>query len=219
MSLVQLRRPGPPAWLAWSGGKNAAHALARERVGGLVAFVDAEDRLAGSEAPRALLEEQAASIGLELRVAPPPETTTVLTALAAAGVRRLVFGDAAGSASRAAHARLAAEAGLDPVFPLAHLDPEVLAREMIDAGIRCVLSAVDAARAPRAWVGRTFSAALLEERPPEVHPTGARGEFHTFVCGAPVLQRPVSPRWEALEHPGTWAMARLVPGPRRGYGR
>lgn len=223
MSLVALRRPGPRAWFAWSGGKNALYALdvvrreRTERVEGLLTWLDAQDRVVGSEVPRALLEEQARSVGLELRTLGAGEVGACLAELAGRGVAGLVFGDAEGASTLERHAELAREAGLEAVFPLAGRPAEALAGA-IAASVRSVLTAVDARRAPRSWVGRTFGPALLEERPPEVHPTGARGEHHGFACGGPGLSRPISPRWVDLEHEGGWAYARLEPGPRRGYG-
>lgn len=211
MTLIQLGGRG--AWLAWSGGKNAALALQTRPVEGLVLFVDEAGRFPESRVPAALREEQVASLGLPAVVVEGRD----LTELRARGARSVVYGDAAGSASRAEHLALAEAVGLQAEFPLEAQAPETLAASLAET-FGAVMTAVDHTRAPRPWIGRTFSPALREEWVDTVHPTGGRGELHTFVCTGPGLRRPLSPRWEDLEHTETWAYAHLVPGPRRGYG-
>lgn len=209
--------------MAWSGGKNAAHALSvvrrdrGERVEGLLTWLDDDGRVEGSEVPLSLLEEQVRSVGLEHLSAPARDRDAVQKHLSVRGIEGLVFGDAPASSTLEAHVAYANDVSLQPIFPFAEQAVEELARDIAD-GVRSVLTVVDARRVPRSWVGRVFGASLLDERPEGMHPTGGAGEFESFACGAPVLTRPLSPRWVDLEHHGGWARARLEPGPRRGYG-
>lgn len=233
MTLVRLGRGGPRAFVAWSGGKNAAHALyrvrssGRARIEGLLTLVNEEGEVPESRVPAALVREQAEAAGLELvvaRIGPEPpsslagEAGEALATLRGRGIEALVFGDPEGSTTLEAHRAFSEAAGLEPIFPLSEDPPDALAETMLKTGHRAVLTAVDRSLVARAFVGRTFSRALLDEMPAGAHPTGGRGEFHTFECGSPALRSPISPRWADLEHIGTWAIARLVPGPRRGYG-
>lgn len=219
MSLVRLSR-GPRAWVAWSGGKNAAHALdvvrseGQLRIEGLYARVDASGGLPESQVSRALLVEQAASVGLPLVTVSQTESEPSRPE----GMDALVFGDSAGSITLEDNRAWAVRLGVTPAFPLVDVPAHELAAAMLAAGVRSVLTAVDHTRAPRAWVGRTFSQALMDEYPKGVHPTGGGGEFHTFCCGGRALGRPISPSWVELEHTDRWAIARLAPGARRAYG-
>lgn len=137
--------------------------------------------------------------------------------LAERGARTMVFGDGPGSASYERHLALAKAAGLQAEFPLMGYDERALAKTIAETFV-AVLTAVRYPAAPRSWVGRTYSSALLAERPADVHATGGRGEFHTFVCAGPSFHRPLAPRWSDLEHVEGWAVAHLVPGSPRGYG-
>ncbi|MEL6184827.1 MAG: hypothetical protein AAFU79_09400, partial [Myxococcota bacterium] len=210
MTLVRIGGAPAGRWIAWSGGKNAAHAL--EYVGGaegLVTWMDDADRVAGNRVSRSLLEASVASVGLPSVVAASPEAA--LAQAAAQGARSVVFGDPPEGTQVDVHRAWAEAAGLEVKMPFARLDPDVLA-EALAFSVRSVLTVVDHTRAPRAWIARTFSASLLEERPPAVHPTGGRGEFETFACAGTVFGRPLAPKWEDLEHDERWAVAHLAPG-------
>lgn len=224
MSLVHIQSRKRCAWLAWSGGKNALLALqvTRERdlarLEGLITFVDSSDALLGNRVPIALVEEQARSVGLPLCIVEVERSSPSLSELRKTGVSRLIFGDLRGSPTLEGHRSIAEEAGLEPIFPFGEEPPAEMAHKVLAAQIRSVLTVVDHTRAPRAWIGRTFSESLLAELPEGVDPVGAQGEFHTFACGGSMMTRPVSPRWIDLEHTETLAIARLTQGSPRGYG-
>lgn len=216
MSLIQLGGPPRGRWLAWSGGKNAAHAL--EFVGGaegLITWLNPKGEVSGSRVGRDLLEASVASTGLPSVIGATPEEA--LATAFAQGARSVVFGDPQGGSDGDRHRAWAEAAGLDVVMPFAKLDPETLA-EAIAFSVRSVITVVDHTRAPRAWVARTFSRTLLDERPATVHPTGGGGELETFACAGTMFRKPLSPRWQDLEHDERWAVARLQPGSPRGYG-
>jgi hypothetical protein len=81
--------------------------------------------------------------------------------------------------------------GIAPVFPLWGEPTDRLAREMLDAGVRAVLTCVDPTVLPASFAGRPFDADLLADLPQGVDPCGERGEFHTFVWDAPGFSAPV----------------------------
>jgi diphthamide synthase (EF-2-diphthine--ammonia ligase) len=84
--------------------------------------------------------------------------------------------------------------GLTPVFPLWGLPTDVLARDMIGAGLRARLTAVDPRQIDGRFAGREFDAKLLAELPAGADPCGERGEFHTFAYDGPMFHSPVPVR-------------------------
>ncbi|GAA1391759.1 ATPase [Pseudonocardia kongjuensis] len=191
-------------WVSWSGGKDAATALAAARASGLrvTGLLSTTARPAGATAEipvhgvgLPLLEAQAAALGLPLHTvelpSPCPDgeyTARIRTALAAAraaGVSRLVCGDLALADVRAFREAVLAGTGVAGEFPLWGTGTAELARRMIGDGLRAVVVAVDPARLPAGLAGRAFDAAFLGDLPAGTDPCGENGEFHTFVTGGP----------------------------------
>ena len=189
-------------WVSWSGGKDAAVALAAARASGLrvTGLLGTEtDTGAGTAGipvhgvPHALVAAQAEALGLGLHTVTLPVpcpnevyTARVRSALAAAtGVTRLVCGDIALADVRAFREALLAGTGIAGHFPLWGRDTAALARETVDGPLRAVVVAVDPAQVPPELVGRPFDAGFLADLPAGVDPCGENGEFHTFVTGGP----------------------------------
>jgi uncharacterized protein (TIGR00290 family) len=196
------------AWMSWSSGKDSALALYRARevlhldVERLLVSVNADaDRVSMHAVRTSLLDLQADRLGLSVhRVAlPAPCPNDVYEAAMRdaiddarqAAVEHMVFGDLFLDDVRRYRERNLDGTGIAPVFPLWGEPTDRLAREMLDVGIRAVLTCVDPAVLPASFVGRTFDAELLADLPPEVDPCGERGEFHTFVWDAPGFSAPI----------------------------
>ena len=79
-------------------------------------------------------------------------------------------------------------------FRLWQRPTDELAREMLDSGIRAVLTCVDPLSSHAEFAGRAFDARFLADLPSGVDPCGERGEFHTFVWDAPVFAHPSTSR-------------------------
>jgi uncharacterized protein (TIGR00290 family) len=193
------------AWVSWSSGKDSAFALhvARQAglaVVGLVTTVDAESgRVPVHGVPRHLVEAQARALQLPLHEIalpwPCPNDVyreRVRAALADVEINRIVFGDLFLRDIRTFREELLAGSGVAPGFPLWGRDTAALAADMVDAGLRAVVTAVDPAQAPGRLVGREFDSAFLRDLPAGVDPCGERGEFHTFVTDGPDFAAPVS---------------------------
>lgn len=208
LALVARRRVACPgmriAWVSWSSGKDSAFALAAARaagvpVVGLLTTVDGESgRVPVHGVEHDLVAAQSRALGLPLHAVelpwPCPNDVyrdRVRAALAAGGVDRIVFGDIFLRDIRTFREELLAGSGVTPVFPLWARRPAELAAEMVDSGLRAVVTAVDLAQAPAGLVGRRFDHQFLRELPPTVDPCGERGEFHTFVVDGPGFAAPV----------------------------
>jgi uncharacterized protein (TIGR00290 family) len=196
------------AWMSWSSGKDSALALHRARevlgldVTRLLVSLNADaDRVSMHAVRSELLLLQADRLGLPLhRVAlPAPCPNDVYEAAMRDavqtarddGVELMVFGDLFLDDVRRYREQHLAGTGISPVFPLWGEPTDRLAREMLDAGVRAVLTCVDPRVLPASFAGRAFDADLLADLPEHVDPCGERGEFHTFVWDAPGFSAPI----------------------------
>jgi uncharacterized protein (TIGR00290 family) len=194
--------------MSWSSGKDSALALHRARevlgldVSRLLVSVNADaDRVSMHAVRSELLSLQADRLGLALhRVSLPwPCPNDVYEAAMrdaveiarADGVDGIVFGDLFLDDVRAYREGNLAGTGITPQFPLWGEPTDRLAREMIDVGVRAVLTCVDPAVLPADFAGRPFDAELLDDLPDGVDPCGERGEFHTFVWDGPGFAAPI----------------------------
>jgi uncharacterized protein (TIGR00290 family) len=214
--------------LAWSSGKDSAWSLHVLRstpgleVAALLTTVNAaHDRVAMHAVRRRLLEAQAAAAGLPLVVARIPDPcpneayeAAMAAALAEAralGVGAVAFGDLFLEDVRRYRERQMRGTGLEPLFPLWGRPTAELAAQMLDGGLRAVLTCVDPRALPPSFAGRAFDRTLLDELPAGVDPCGENGEFHTFAWGGPMFQHPVAVRPGDVVERGGFVFADLLP--------
>jgi diphthamide synthase (EF-2-diphthine--ammonia ligase) len=107
------------------------------------------------------------------------------------GFGTIAFGDLYLKDVRAYRERQLSGTGLAPVFPLWELPTAILARDMIDAGLRARLSCIDSRVLDPAFAGREFDRALLADLPATADPCGENGEFHSFVYDGPMFRHPI----------------------------
>ena len=193
--------------LAWSSGKDSAWALEALRRQGtpvsalLTTINEAAGRVAMHGVRRSLVEAQAESLGVPLWTVPLPWpcTNDEYEARMAAACRRgvaegfdaIAFGDLFLRDVRAYRERTLAGSGLTPVFPLWDIPTALLARDMIEGGLRARISCLDPKVLDPSFAGREFDRQLLEELPPGVDPCAENGEFHTFAYDGPMFRRPI----------------------------
>ncbi len=197
------------AFLAWSGGKDSAHALHRLRLKGdlrveaLLTTVTREyDRISMHGVRRELLEAQAQSIGLPLVVVEIPakgDNDSYEAAMKQAtdnlvqqGFTTAVFGDIFLEDVRKYRINQLRGSGLTPCFPLWGIDSDRLAEDFIDAGFKARLSCVDTEQIDAAFSGRLYDRSLLRDLPKNADPCGENGEFHSFVTDGPIFQQPLN---------------------------
>jgi uncharacterized protein (TIGR00290 family) len=201
-------RDRPRAVVSWSSGKDAAFALNEVRkagelevVGLLTTVTETYGRVSMHGVRESVLDAQARAAGLPLhKVAIPSPCPnevyerameSMLGRLAAEGVRRVVFGDLFLEDIRSYREEKLRGTGIEPVFPLWGRSTPRLAEEMIAAGLRARIVALDPRRLSSAFAGRSFDRELLSELPADVDPCGERGEFHTCVTDGPMFDRPI----------------------------
>ena len=196
--------------LSWSSGKDSAwalHVLRRQQdleiVGLLTTFNEAADRVAMHAVRRELVEAQAAATGLPLWSVPLPYPCSnadyeerMRAAVARArsqGVTHVAFGDLFLEDIREYRIRMLSGSGIEPLFPLwcSPADTPALARTMLSAGLRAVLTCVDPKQLAQSFAGRVYDENFLSELPAAVDPCGERGEFHTFCFAGPMFGRDI----------------------------
>jgi uncharacterized protein (TIGR00290 family) len=206
--------------ISWSSGKDSAwmlHVLGRQGLTTGAALLttvnEAVDRVAMHGVRRSLLEAQASAAGLPLRTIPLPHPCpndvyearmrTAVADAVADGFTHAAFGDLFLEDVRAYRERNLAGTGLAPLFPIWGRDTTLLAREMIDAGVRATLTCIDPRVLDRVFAGRAFDTSLLADLPPGIDPCGERGEFHTVATAGPMFQREIPVRaGEIVERSG-----------------
>ena len=201
----------PKALVSWSSGKDSAYALWETRrrgeleIAGILTTVTAAyERVSMHGVRESLLDRQAAELGLpcfKVRIpAPCPnevyeaEMARALGAARADGISEFVFGDLFLEDIRAYREAKLGAVGMRAVFPLWGRDTHVLARDMLDSGLRAVTTCIDPRKLPASFAGRSFDAEFLSDLPPAVDPCGENGEFHTFVRGGPMFAKPIDVR-------------------------
>jgi len=214
--------------LSWSSGKDSAWALhllrsdPRVECVGLFTTVNSEfDRIAMHAVRRALLEEQAAMIGLPLDIIPIPypcpneiyeaAMETFVEEVKGRGVTHFAFGDLFLEDIRRYREEKLAGTGIDPLFPLWGLPTRSLAEEMVAGGLRAFITCIDPKQAPREWAGRLFDGAFVDAIPAGIDPCGERVEFHTFVCDGPMLRRRIEVVSGAIIERDGFVFADLIP--------
>lgn len=185
--------------LSWSGGKDSALALARLRdEGHEVALLHLSDRETRRDrahgVPDFLVQEQAACLGLRLELRASVWSdyeTEFLAALGELAPDAVAFGDVDLAEHRAWGERVAAQAGVDALWPLWNEPTARVAAEVTERGLRAF---VCACRPPldASFLGRFVEPALVDSmRSRGADPAGERGEYHTFVVDGPGFRRRV----------------------------
>lgn len=195
--------------VSWSSGKDSAwmlHVLKQDpgiEIGALLTTMNAEfDRVAMHAVRRRLLEAQSEAAGIPLWTVPLPwpcsneeyesRMRTAVAKAVAEGFTHVAFGDLFLEDVRRYRETRLAGTGLTPIFPIWGIPTDQLARDMIDGGLRAVLTCVNPTVLDRSFAGRQFDRALLQDLPAGIDPCGERGEFHSFAYDGPMFDRPVS---------------------------
>jgi uncharacterized protein (TIGR00290 family) len=222
-----FRRHSVKTLLAWSSGKDSAWALQILRQRGievaalLTTINESADRVAMHGVRLTLLEAQAASTGIPLWSVPLPWPCTnedyearmgdACRQAVEEGFDTIAFGDLYLRDIREYRERQLAGTGLTPIFPLWERPTAVLAREMIDGGLRARLACIDSKALDTAFAGREFDGALLNDLPPAVDPCGENGEFHTFAYDGPMFRTPIACEQGGTRDIGGFIYADLLP--------
>jgi len=192
--------------LSWSSGKDSAWTLHRLQqdpeieVVGLFCTVNQKfDRVAMHGVRRELLELQAERVDLPLEVIAIPYSCSnkdyearmmeFMDRAKADNIACCAFGDLYLEDIRQYRENNFTGTGITPLFPLWGIPTEELSREMIQSGLRAIVTCIDPKSIPEKFVGREYNASFLAEIPTEIDPCGENGEFHSFAFEGTNVQR------------------------------
>jgi uncharacterized protein (TIGR00290 family) len=194
---------------SWSGGKDSALAMVEilqnpnYHIAALLTTVTEEyDRISMHGVRRALLERQAAALGLPLEIVFIPKSSSndeyearmgkALARYQAAGVNSVVFGDIFLEDLRSYREGKLATLGMQGIFPLWKRDTRALAHSLAPLGFRAITTCVDTHALGKEFVGRVIDERFLAELPPTVDACGENGEYHSFVYEGPIFGEKIS---------------------------
>jgi uncharacterized protein (TIGR00290 family) len=193
---------------SWSGGKDSALALREILANGgfeiavLLTTVTADyDRISMHGVRRALLEQQADSLGFPLEIVSISKNSSneeyevnmrrVLSKYLADGVLSVVIGDVFLEDVRQYRERNLAKIGMKGIFPLWKRDTRRLVHTFIDLGFEAIITCVDSKSLDKRFAGRHIDAQFLSDLPSTVDPCGENGEYHSFVYDGPIFRNKV----------------------------
>ena len=202
-----------PVLVSWSSGKDSAWAFytlykqpEHYTVRGVFTTVTKTfDRVSIHSTPSWVLKEQANKLGVPLYEIPIPYPCSnaqyegamraflkqVKALPEDLRATHMAFGDLFLEDIRQYREDKLRGTGFTPIFPVWGRDTATLAREMIDAGVRAIVTALNPTMVPEEFAGRWFDSEFLADLPEGVDPLGENGEFHTCVVDGPMFSAPI----------------------------
>jgi uncharacterized protein (TIGR00290 family) len=195
--------------LSWSSGKDSAWALHILRqqpdidVVGLFCTINQEVERVVMHAVRIeLIYRQSQNVGLPIRLIPIPrpcsdsEYGTIMKNFVEQakqqGIECFAFGDLFLKDVRMYREANLAASGITPIFPLWGMPTEKLSKEMVNSGLRAIITCVDPMHLSADFAGQEYGESFLERIPANVDPCGENGEFHSFAYDGPMFKKPVN---------------------------
>lgn len=189
----------------WSGGKDSAFALGKVldekeyNINFLLTSINkASQRVSMHGVHKALMLKQIEAIGMHVQFLELPDSPNMDTYEAhlkklllkakKKGIEYSIFGDINLEDLRAYREKQLSKLAYKAVFPLWKLDTYQLVMEFIDQGYKSIITAADASKLPKEFVGQVITKELIKELPKNVDPCGENGEFHSFVVAAPYFK-------------------------------
>jgi len=149
-----------------------------------------------------LVQQQAESVGLPVQFIPLPYPCSnadyenimgeFIKQVKEQGVNCIAFGDLYLEDIRRYREEKLNGTGITPLFPLWGKGTDALSKEMLECGLRAIITCVDPRKIPSALAGKEYSASFLSQIPASVDPCGENGEFHSFAFYGPMFKSAVN---------------------------
>jgi len=193
----------------WSSGKDSALALYKilrnpdYTIECLLTSVNQQYQRISMHGVRVeLLEAQAKSIGLPLKIMQIPEMPTMevyenvmsetLQEFKKQGITHSVFGDIFLEDLRKYREDKLAQIGFEGIFPLWKIPTPDLIQEFISLGFKTIVVCVNERYLDKSFVGRIIDQDFINNLPENVDVCGENGEFHTFTFDGPLFSNPIN---------------------------
>ncbi|KOP38942.1 diphthine--ammonia ligase [Flavobacterium sp. WLB] len=192
----------------WSSGKDSALTLykilqnSEFKIECLLTSVNQQYQRISMHGVRVeLLQAQAESIGIPLKIMQVPEMPTMevyetvmtetLTELKNQGIMYSVFGDIFLEDLRKYREEQLARIGFEGVFPIWKIPSLDLIQEFISLGFKTIVVCVNERYLDKSFVGRIIDQDFINDLPENVDVCGENGEFHTFTFDGPIFSKPI----------------------------
>ncbi|KAF2337031.1 Dph6-related ATP pyrophosphatase [Flavobacterium daemonense] len=193
----------------WSSGKDSALALYKilqnpaYKIECLLTSVNQKFQRISMHGVRVeLLEVQAKSIGIPLKILEIPEMPTMevyenvmseaLIELKKEGISHSVFGDIFLEDLRKYREDQLAKLVFEGVFPIWKIPSHDLIQEFISLGFKTIVVCVNERYLDKSFVGRIIDQDFINDLPENVDVCGENGEFHTFAFDGPIFSEPIN---------------------------
>ena len=193
----------------WSSGKDSALTLFKilqnpdYKIEYLLTSVNKQFQRISMHGVRVeLLQAQAKSIGLPLKIVQIPEMPTMevydsimlktLLDLKNQDIKYSIFGDIFLEDLRKYREDQLAKAGFEGVFPLWKIPTQDLIQEFIALGFKTIVVCVNERYLDKSFVGRIIDQDFINDLPENVDVCGENGEFHTFTFDGPIFSEPIN---------------------------
>ena len=150
---------------------------------------------------RTLLEKQAKSIGIPLKILELPEQPSMedynrvmnqtVAELKSEGYTSCGFGDIFLEDLRHYREKQLEPHNISCRFPLWKKDTRSLISEFLNMGFKAITVCIKAGLLDESFVGRELDASFIRDLPKNVDPCGENGEFHTFCYDGPIFSNPI----------------------------
>ncbi len=192
----------------WSSGKDSALALHKilqnpeYKIETLLTSVNQKYQRISMHGVRVeLLQAQAESIGIPLKIMEIPEMPTMevyenvmtetLAELKNKGIEYSVFGDIFLEDLRLYREKQLARINFKGVFPIWKIPTTELIQEFIALGFKTIVVCVNEKYLDKSFVGRIIDQNFINDLPENVDVCGENGEFHTFTFDGPIFSKPI----------------------------
>lgn len=192
----------------WSSGKDSALALYKilqnpdYKIECLLTSVNKQYQRISMHGVRVnLLEAQAESIGIPLKIMEIPEMPTMevyeevmtqtLSELKNNGITHSVFGDIFLEDLRQYRENQLTKIDFKGVFPIWKTPTKDLIQEFISLGFKTIVVCVNEKYLDKSFVGRIIDQDFINDLPENVDVCGENGEFHTFAFDGPIFSKPI----------------------------
>jgi uncharacterized protein (TIGR00290 family) len=193
----------------WSSGKDSALSLYKilqnpdYKIEYLLTSVNEQFQRISMHGVRVkLLEAQAKSLGLPLKIMQIPEMPTMevyetvmmqtLTELKKEGITHSVFGDIFLEDLRKYREDQLSKIGFEGVFPIWKIPSKELIDEFLQLGFKTIVVCVNERYLDKSFVGRIIDQNFINDLPENVDLCGENGEFHTFTFDGPIFSEPIN---------------------------